>query len=300
MYMKELQKHWNAFGQIDPCWAILAWSNKKGNKWRSDEFFRTGTIEVEAVMQSIATLGLKVQYGKALDFGCGIGRLTQALSHYFDETHGVDISPSMIELARSYNENNKCIFHLNATNDLRIFDDGNFDFIYTSLVLQHMEPLYAKNYIKGFLRVLAPHGLLVFQLPESVHQEPENLYRILKKFIKSMTLQIVLDLYRTIRAREDTQHHEFPRMEMYGIKREEVKKLLQDNGGEIISVRDYIEEMVRFVRDNKSGFADIIDTIPAEMRMIIEGSQPADVTADVHFRYGISFWYYVAKVKRIT
>ena len=40
-----------------------------------------------------------------------------------------------------------------------------FDFVYSSLVLQHMKPEYSQNYIKEFLRILAPGGLVYFQLP---------------------------------------------------------------------------------------------------------------------------------------
>src|SRR6185436_3396874 len=41
-------------------------------------------------------------------------------------------------------------------------------FIYSRLVLQHMEARYAKAYIAEFMRILAPGGALVFQLPDSL------------------------------------------------------------------------------------------------------------------------------------
>ncbi len=40
---------------------------------------------------------------RALDFGCGVGRLTQALARHFNIVDGVDIAPSMIELANQFN-----------------------------------------------------------------------------------------------------------------------------------------------------------------------------------------------------
>lgn len=55
---------------------------------------------------------------KALDFGCGMGRLTQALTKYFEEVYGIDIAPSMIKLTEKYNRyDNKCKFFLNTTDD---------------------------------------------------------------------------------------------------------------------------------------------------------------------------------------
>lgn len=49
--------------------------------------------------------------------------------------------------------------------DLARFPDGTFTFIYSTLVLQHMEPQFSKGYIREFVRVLAPGGVLAFQLP---------------------------------------------------------------------------------------------------------------------------------------
>ena len=37
--------------------------------------------------------------GTALDFGCGVWRLTQPLADHFKEVCGIDISPNFIELA---------------------------------------------------------------------------------------------------------------------------------------------------------------------------------------------------------
>ena len=38
--------------------------------------------------------------GTALDFGCGVGRLSQALTKYFEQVAGVDISHTMIAKAK--------------------------------------------------------------------------------------------------------------------------------------------------------------------------------------------------------
>jgi ubiquinone/menaquinone biosynthesis C-methylase UbiE len=48
---------------------------------------------------------------------------------------------------------------VNDQDDLRIFPDNTFDFIYSNFVLQHIKPDYTKAYIREFLRVLAPGGI---------------------------------------------------------------------------------------------------------------------------------------------
>jgi SAM-dependent methyltransferase len=69
------------------------------------------------------------------------------------------------EAARHNRHPDRCTYHLNAAPDLALFADSTFSFAYSTLVLQHMEPRYSKRYIREFLRVLAPGGVLVFQLP---------------------------------------------------------------------------------------------------------------------------------------
>jgi SAM-dependent methyltransferase len=170
MELKDVQANWDQFGKIDPLWAIIADSTKRGGKWNMDEFFATGRIEIAEVMAYVQALPISLlKKGRALDFGCGVGRLTQALCDHFAECHGVDIAPSMIELAEKYNRfGTKCHYHLNSVPNLSLFTDDSFDLIYSNLVLQHMHPKYSTAYIKEFVRVLAPGGLAVFQLPGEI------------------------------------------------------------------------------------------------------------------------------------
>lgn len=219
MNLKDLQKHWDRYGKTDPLWSIMTWRNKKGNKWEIDEFFETGKKEIEELVVYIESLDINVYRKKALDFGCGIGRLTQPLTKYFDEVYGIDISPSMIELANKHNScPNKCIYYLNEVDNLKIFPDNTFDLIYSNIVLQHMEPQYSKNYIREFIRVLAPNGLLIFLLPSN----PDQITETLKQLIR---LNLPTFLLESLRV-----------MGMYGINREEVINLLENNGLKIVDI----------------------------------------------------------------
>lgn len=169
MELKDLQKLWHTHGNTDPLWAILSDPAKKDGNWDRVEFFKTGESEISQVIEDIRLLGINIPRHKALDFGCGVGRLTQALCQHFEQCCGVDIAPSMIELARQFNKyGDRCRYYVNESDDLNLFEDGTFDLIYSCLVLQHMEPQYSKNYISEFIRILAPGGLAIFQLPSEL------------------------------------------------------------------------------------------------------------------------------------
>lgn len=233
MNLKRLSDHWNAYGQRDPLWAILTVPGTEGGRWDEDAFFRTGVDEIEGVLAYVRSLGRPLPAGRALDFGCGVGRLTQALAVHFDEVHGVDIATSMIERARRYNRHGERCQHLvNATDRLECYPDDFFAFAYTNIVLQHIPPEYTKRYIADFMRVLAPGGLLIFQLP--THQRTDEWGHAgpgLKPRIWSVVPPILRRGYRSLR-----RALEFPRMEGHGIAREEVVALLAASGARVLDI----------------------------------------------------------------
>jgi ubiquinone/menaquinone biosynthesis C-methylase UbiE len=165
MDLRDLQNNWDTLGKEDPLWAILSLEGKKGNKWDLVEFFRLGEEEIREVMQYVSGLNLGSARHDALDFGCGVGRLTRPLANYFSNVTGIDIAPSMIARARTLDRDERCRFVLNEHADLSLFSDNSFDFIYSNLVLQHMQPEYSTAYIREFCRVLRPGGVAIFQVP---------------------------------------------------------------------------------------------------------------------------------------
>lgn len=175
MELKDLMEHWERLGSTDPYWAILTSPDKMYNRWDIGSFFATGKDKVGELLAKTNERGISVTGGSALDFGCGVGRLTQALAEKFQEVDGVDISPSMIGLARKFNRHGaRCRYHVNSRDDLSLFPSQRFDFILCYIVLQHVGPTHALSYIREFVRILRPGGLAVFQLPTRLREpEPE-------------------------------------------------------------------------------------------------------------------------------
>lgn len=164
--LEQLLRDWDENAQLDPLWAICSTPGKRYNSWKIKEFFQTGEQQIQHALTLIENSGLTLKKGRALDFGCGVGRLTQALVQEFEIGYGIDISPTMIEYAQKFNRfGERCQYLVNTQDNLHIFQDNFFDFIYSFIVLQHMPPRLMTKYIQEFVRILNKGGVLMFQVP---------------------------------------------------------------------------------------------------------------------------------------
>jgi SAM-dependent methyltransferase len=163
--LDQLQDDWSRLGQEDPLWAVYVAPGTRGGKWDVEAFFKLGQQEVDGALAELEGLGLHPGRRRALDFGCGVGRLSQALAGHVDQVIGLDIAPSMLAKARELDRSGGRVqFVLNQKTDLSDVETASIDILYSSLVLQHMPPEMAYGYLREFVRVLAPGGVAIFQV----------------------------------------------------------------------------------------------------------------------------------------
>lgn len=169
-------------------WAILSSPGRRDGGWEDAEFDATGRAEIAGLLQRAAALGLPLRRRAALDFGCGVGRLSRPLARSFDRCVGVDISEQMIARAREQSAGVANLeFIANGSDRLPAIADAEIDLIFSRIVLQHVASRSAiRSYLTEFARVLAPGGLLVFQLPSRVPlrhrlQPRPRLYSLLRR-----------------------------------------------------------------------------------------------------------------------
>jgi SAM-dependent methyltransferase len=166
--LDELRAVWETEGTDDPLFAVLHVPGRAKDDpepWREGDFFATGREAVAHVLDSVRRADVEMGHATALDFGCGVGRLSRALAEHFENVVGVDISSAMLAEARRLNAGRAIEFVLNIRPDLSVLADASFDFVLSLLVLQHMEPRYGEAYIREFCRLLSPHGVGSFQVP---------------------------------------------------------------------------------------------------------------------------------------
>ena len=145
--------------------AILTAPGKEG-RWNASEFFESGRAEIAGSLSLLHDrFGLAPLPHSALDFGCGVGRLTQALAERFERVQGVDISDVMIEEARKLNRHgDRVTYHVNASDRLSMIPDRSVNFLYSRITLQHIPRAAVRRYLSDFPRVLASGGIAMFQI----------------------------------------------------------------------------------------------------------------------------------------
>jgi SAM-dependent methyltransferase len=156
---------WEDAARTDPLWAILSDPARRHRAWNLADFFATGRREISLLLHQLETLRHPPARGDALDFGCGVGRLTQALAGVFDHVTGVDVSPTMIRLAEQLDRwPGRTRYLMNDRPDLSRLPSRSLDFLYSDIVLQHIPPQQSRVFLAEFLRLLRPGGIAVFQL----------------------------------------------------------------------------------------------------------------------------------------
>ena len=132
--------------------------------WESEEeFIKSGKYDTEKILSGLPPFNPTAD--SVLEIGCGIGRLLRAMNDHFATLYGVDISAEMIKYGREWlREYPKVQLIQTTTNDLRMFKDNQFNFIYSYITFQHI-PIrkLITNYIVEARRVLKPGGYFRFQ-----------------------------------------------------------------------------------------------------------------------------------------
>jgi SAM-dependent methyltransferase len=102
---------------------------------------------------------------RALDFGCGVGRLAIPFAEHCVSVTGVDVSPGMSKEAakNAANENIGNVQFLSA-DEFNSQDVARFDLIHSFIVFQHIRPYRGELIIQDLLRKLESGGAGVFHI----------------------------------------------------------------------------------------------------------------------------------------
>lgn len=161
--LEEMKSEWDERARRDAHFYVAF-----GRRSQTEDEFLASAAEV---MPSLEAEFVRLPPGaksgrRALEIGCGPGRLMIRMAEHFGEVHGVDISAEMVALARQrLREVPNTQVHLSSGRDLGMFEENFFDFIYSYIVFQHIpEQSIVLNYLSECRRILKPGGILRCQI----------------------------------------------------------------------------------------------------------------------------------------
>lgn len=171
----------------------------------AEEFFASAGDALRAIRAELRRLPPAVDPKalRALEIGCGPGRLLAPLSRVFGEVVGVDVSQEMVELGRAnLRDLSNARVETVSGSDLAAFADESFDFCYSYAVFQHIPDRdVVLNYLLEIRRVLKTGGLLKLQfngLPEAEQRAADTWSGVrfrpeeLRAFCREHDLQLLL------------------------------------------------------------------------------------------------------------
>ena len=155
-----MRAEWNDRAQEDAHYYVAF-----GRRDQDDEeFFATADGLVRELRGELKRLPGPCE--RALEIGCGPGRLLRPISQSTGEIHGVDVSDAMIAKARAKLSGIPNIsLHAISGSDLQLFPDKHFDFVYSYAVFQHIPSAEVVwSYLRETVRVLKPGGVARLQI----------------------------------------------------------------------------------------------------------------------------------------
>lgn len=176
---------WREWGRVDPLWAVSAFPGRRKGEaraWTADELLALGQSDWAAYLRQWRQYGLTAT--SCVEIGCGVGRMTAGLADTFETVHALDVSPEMIEHARSLVGSDRVEYHLTAGASIPL-PESCVTAAFSTFVFQHFNDIgEARRYLAEIARVLQPGGTMMIQLP--MHSWPamragfEALYRMRK------------------------------------------------------------------------------------------------------------------------
>jgi SAM-dependent methyltransferase len=177
-------RDWNFFARKDPFFAVLTDQRYRGSRLAPEvekEFWLSGEKYVQDVQRLIQHhFHHELRPERALDFGCGVGRLLIPIARISGEATGVDISTAMLSLADAACRNQ-------AVSNVRLISaipsGESFDFVDSALVFQHIPVREGLRLLSLLLGSVRRHGFAAIQFLYA--RSPSYIHRRAGRWIRS-------------------------------------------------------------------------------------------------------------------
>lgn len=151
--MRNTDADWQKIGEEEPYYGVLTNPIFLKDNLSTDTlkiFWDGGHQDINFFLSTIRQHFGDFQPKTAIDFGCGVGRLTRAIASHVETVTGVDVSPGMLLEARK-----------DAPANARFADtlpEAAVDWIVSHIVFQHIPPVKGYALFADLMQRLAPGG----------------------------------------------------------------------------------------------------------------------------------------------
>jgi SAM-dependent methyltransferase len=224
---------WEYYGEETAYFAVVTedkFRKENLDQATKQEFFDQGSEYVERIWSEIeSNFKSSFKPKKAVDFGCGVGRLTIPLSKKCEQITGIDISEKML---KETEENCKALEINNVT--LMTSDDNlsklteKVDFVHSFIVIQHIKQEIGEKIFSKLIESLNTGGIGVLHLQ---YANPGSLasrtrYRLYRDFPLIYKLRNIV-----LGAKKE------PLIPIYNYNLNKIFRILQDQNCHKCSVR---------------------------------------------------------------
>ena len=158
---------WESYGQQDPYYGVLSVDEFRSQNLSEAvlaAFMQSGETHIDDALKFAESCFGPLGRGRALDFGCGVGRLLLPLARRFSHAIGLDTSDSMLVETRR-NAGEAGIKNITLAHGLtELPQDDRYDFVHSVIVLQHIPRDRGEELIAGLLSRLAPGGVAMLHV----------------------------------------------------------------------------------------------------------------------------------------
>ncbi len=156
--LRDTDADWRELGRSQPYWGVLsneAFLRENLTAETIEAFYACGRPYIDEIVGRLDMATGSKPSGRGLDFGCGVGRLTEAMAEHVDEVVGLDISAGMLEVARRRGGK--------ATYLQALPEAMTFDWINSFIVFQHIPPDRGEAILADLLGRLNADGAVSLQ-----------------------------------------------------------------------------------------------------------------------------------------
>lgn len=166
----KVSAQWQYLGETEPHWSVLTHERyfQENFHMNREAFYASGDSELKMFDITLVRAGVpRDGLHRCVELGCGVGRVTAPLARRFAEVIAVDISAAHLRVAedhlRAQGIGNVQFRHLGLIDEVAGL--GEFDVLYSRIVLQHNAPPVTARLLRDLLAQLRPGGIAFVQVP---------------------------------------------------------------------------------------------------------------------------------------